>query len=107
MKRRSDTSRLFEIIGLTLLSAIVTFAPASRAGNRDQAKAHFKEGMAAIKGENYPAALIAFEKSYKLTPKAALLFNIAMCEKALYRYVDSITSFRRFSHFVKLPSYCI
>ena len=96
MKRRSDTSRLFEIIGLTLLSAIVTFAHASRADNKDQAKAHFKEGMAAIKGENYPAALIAFEKSYKLAHKAALLFNIAMCEKALYRYVDSITTFRRF-----------
>ena len=96
MKRSSNTSRLFEIIGLTLLSAIVTFAHASRADNKDQAKAHFKEGMAAIKGENYPAALTAFEKSYKLAHKAALLFNIAMCEKALYRYVDSITTFRRF-----------
>ncbi len=96
MKRSSDTSRLYAVIGLTLLSVIIMFTSSSMANNRDQAKAHFKEGMAAIKGENYPAALTAFEKSYKLAPKAALLFNIAMCEKALYRYVDSITTFRRF-----------
>ena len=96
MNKSSDTSKLFAVIGLTLLCAIIVFAPASRADKKDQAKVHFKEGMAAIKGENYPAALTAFEKSYKLAPKAALLFNIAMCEKALYRYVDSITTFRRF-----------
>ena len=96
MNKSSDTSKLFAVIGLTLLCAIIVFASASGADNKDQAKAHFKEGMAAIKGENYPAALTAFEKSYKLAPKAALLFNIAMCEKALYRYVDSITTFRRF-----------
>lgn len=60
------------------------------------ARAKFQEGMALVGQENYPAALAAFEESYRIVPKPGLLYNIAMCQKALFRYVDSITTFKKY-----------
>ena len=88
-------SRRIFVVAL-LLAVFVLASGNSEADDRSMAKARFKEGMAAIQAENYPAALAAFEESYELIPKPSILFNIAMCEKALFRYVNSITTFRRF-----------
>lgn len=79
-----------------ICSLVILVAKVTDADDKSLAKAKFKEGMAAIEAENYPAALAAFEESYELVPKVAILFNIAMCEKALFRYADSIKTFRRF-----------
>ncbi|MCP4601742.1 MAG: PEGA domain-containing protein [Proteobacteria bacterium] len=49
-----------------------------------------------IEKEEYLGALDAFEASYRLRPRSTVLFNIAMCQKALYRYADAVTSFLRF-----------
>ena len=77
---------------LLLLSAAVSAA----ADDAALAKEKVEEGKRLIGEEKYGDALQAFEKSYALRPKAWVLFNIAMCNKALHRYVDAISAFQRF-----------
>lgn len=48
-----------------------------------------------IEQENYLGALSAFKEAYKLRPKETILFNIGMCYKALYRYVEAIETFKQ------------
>jgi len=60
------------------------------------AKEKIEEGKRLIGEEKYAEALEALEASYKLRPKPTVLFNIAMCKKALHRYVDAIASFKLF-----------
>jgi hypothetical protein len=85
------------IIALALACAAATATPRPAAADDTAlAKAKFQEGMALVGQENYPAALALFEESYKLVPKAGLLYNIGMCQKALFRYVDSIATFRKY-----------
>ncbi|MDD5308880.1 MAG: PEGA domain-containing protein [Deltaproteobacteria bacterium] len=66
------------------------------AGEKDEAKARFQEGVALFSKEDYPGALAAFEESYRLAPKPTVLYNVGMCEKALYRYTDSTATFRKY-----------
>lgn len=61
-----------------------------------QAKAKFKKGIEYFKNENYASALVEFKNSYNLNAKSSVLFNIALCEKALFRYNDSIETFRKY-----------
>jgi len=90
-----ETKRL--MAALTAAALLLAVAPRlAAAGDQEVAKAKFQEGMALIKEENYPAALAAFEESYKLVPKPGLLYNIAMCQKALFRYVESIAAFEKY-----------
>ncbi|MCP4674844.1 MAG: PEGA domain-containing protein [Deltaproteobacteria bacterium] len=60
------------------------------------AKNRFLEAVALVKKEQYQAALTAFEESYQLNPKTMVLFNMAMCYRALYQYQKSIATFERF-----------
>jgi len=60
------------------------------------AKSAFHEGMKLFSQDKYAEALERFEFSYLTYPNPNVLFNIAMCQKALYRFADSIETFRRF-----------
>ena len=94
---RLATTLVVPALAAALAACLLAAAPArAEDGDKARAKRLFQEGMAEVEAENYPAALAAFEESYSLYPKPALLFNIAMCEKALYRYVDSMATFRRY-----------
>jgi hypothetical protein len=64
--------------------------------NNTLAQEKTDQGLGFVQKENYPAALDAFEEAYRLDPTPKRLYNIAMCQKALYRYVDSIAAFRQF-----------
>jgi hypothetical protein len=89
MKRR--------VTALAVAAALLAAAPRlASADDQELAKTKFQQGMALIKEENYPAALAAFEESYRILPKPGLLYNIAMCQKALFRYVDSIAAFKKY-----------
>lgn len=91
----SETKRLMAVLAAAAL--LIAIAPRlAAAADNEVAKAKFQEGMALIKEENYPAALAAFEESHKLVPKPGLLYNIGMCQKALFRYVESIASFKSY-----------
>ena len=58
------------------------------------AKRKFEEGVRYFQDENYPMALAAFEASYRLRKSAIVLFNVGMCQKALFRFTESVQSFQ-------------
>lgn len=45
---------------------------------------------------DYEGALEAFQAAFELSPSPLLMFNIAMCEKALSRHVQAIRSFQEY-----------
>lgn len=56
----------------------------------------FLQGVELFGGEQYDAALELFERSYAANPVNLVLYNMAMCQRALFRYVESIDSFQRY-----------
>jgi hypothetical protein len=70
-------------------------AGAARADDSDPARRKFDEGIAALKAEDFPGALTAFEASYRIRKKASVLYNIAMCQKALFRYTEAIATLEK------------
>jgi len=77
------------------IAIFLSFAAPSFGDDKAEAKAKFMEGVDRFGQEDYPAALAAFEASYRLNPKPKVLYNIGMCQKALYRYVESIATFEK------------
>jgi hypothetical protein len=69
----------------------------------DAARASFLKGIDLVASEEYAEALSAFESSYWDTPNPNALFNIAMCEKALFLYPASIRSFEEYLSFDEAP----
>jgi tetratricopeptide (TPR) repeat protein len=67
-----------------------------QADDHDEAKILFEKGVSSFVGEDYRAALSSFENSYKIKPKASVLFNIAMCYKALREYARSAEVFAQY-----------
>lgn len=53
------------------------------------ARIHFDNGVRLYQDGNYPAALVEFEAAYRLKPGASSLQNIALCQKALFRYTEA------------------
>jgi hypothetical protein len=79
-----------------VLCVIGAAGRAAAQGDANAARTAFDQGVAAFAKENYTASLEAFVRSYSLNPKASVLFNIAMCRKALFLYVDSLATFRKY-----------
>lgn len=71
---------------------------------QDEAKNLFKEGIEAFHAGDYPTALESFEASYAIRPMPKILFNMAMCQKAMYRYSDALETFEKFIQTANLPA---
>jgi len=54
-----------------------------------EARRHFKLGIKLYQDTNYPGALAEFEAAYAIKPGAGSLQNIALCQKALFRYREA------------------
>ncbi|HZS39401.1 MAG TPA: PEGA domain-containing protein [Polyangia bacterium] len=61
-----------------------------------EAKRHFQQAVALYNDGNYSAALAEFEAAYKTRPAPAVLYNIGLTEKALFRYTEAIDSLTRY-----------
>jgi hypothetical protein len=59
---------------------------AAEPANVRAARRHFANGVRLYQDANYSAALIEFEAANDLKPGASSLQNIALCQKALFRY---------------------
>ncbi|MFH2007584.1 MAG: PEGA domain-containing protein [bacterium] len=81
---------------LLLLGASIGPRPAEARGAEPNARTLFRQGVKAFKAGQYPIALQHFVASYKLKPKPLVIFNIAMCHRALFRYKLSIAAFRAY-----------
>jgi tetratricopeptide (TPR) repeat protein len=55
----------------------------SEGGQNEEARRAFAEAVELFAAQNYVAALRQFERSYELSPRTVVLFNIAMCNRAL------------------------
>ena len=89
-------------VSLTELSAAAPNPAASAAEPESpdsaalaRARRHFDNGIKLFQDENYAAALAEFEATYELKPGASSLQNIALCQKALFRYADAAASLAR------------
>jgi len=96
-----ETSRRWasRLLALCLVAA-VWGAPqpafAAPGGKGGRARALFFQGTRAFAAKNYRLALHRFRASYGLRPKVVVMFNIAMCQRALGQYNESIESFARY-----------
>jgi tetratricopeptide (TPR) repeat protein len=63
---------------------------------KEEAKKSFLVGVDHFAVENYPAALSAFEKSYEILPNPNVLYNIGMCQRALFDFAASIHTLREY-----------
>lgn len=104
--------RIALFLTLTLCAATVEAAPPSpRAASSKtaavpddhatpetiaEAKRHFQQAVALYNDGNYSAALAEFEAAYQTRPAAAVLYNIGLSQKALFRYPEAISSLRRY-----------
>ena len=70
--------------------------PDSTLEPREQARLHFEQGVALFQEANYAAALAEFEAAYKASPAPAVLYNIGLSHKGLYRYPEAIETLQRY-----------
>jgi hypothetical protein len=88
--------------GITILmSALCAGVRTSAAqGNKksadEQAKEYFEMAVEAFARDSYGEALSFFQESYKLNPKLKVLYNIAMCQRALMDFKAAIDTFREY-----------
>lgn len=61
----------------------------------EAARAHFKTGIKLYRDGNYPGALAEFEAAYELKPGPGSLQNVALCQKALFRYGEAADTLTR------------
>ncbi|MBI5489644.1 MAG: PEGA domain-containing protein [Deltaproteobacteria bacterium] len=85
----------------SLLPALAAAQPAAEPeaetdAAREQAAQHFQSGVSLMQNDNWEAALLEFERSLELFPTRNALFNLGMCQKALFRYVVATRTFERF-----------
>lgn len=79
-----------------LAVALATGAPSVRAEDPPPPHvAHFRTGVRFYKDGNFLAALAEFEESYRLKPGPSALQNVAVAQKALFRYVAAKQSVER------------
>jgi len=54
-----------------------------------EARRHFKLGIKLYQATNYPGALAEFQAAYAAKPSPSSLQNVALCQKALFRYREA------------------
>jgi hypothetical protein len=59
------------------------------AARRGEARRHFESGLKLYADGNFGGALAEFEAAYRLLPGAGAMQNIALCQKALFRYAEA------------------
>ncbi len=84
------------IVVATVASAGLGPSAAAEEGRFAEARRLFEQGVELFGQENYPAALATFEASYALRESPVVLFNIAMCRRALFRFPEAIDSFETY-----------
>ncbi|MDJ0762840.1 MAG: PEGA domain-containing protein [Myxococcota bacterium] len=78
------------VLSLSFGLIILLVSQLSYAGNKKEAKKHFKAGLALTEAEDYDAAAAEFERSVDIYATKNALFNLANCYKALHRYADAL-----------------
>jgi hypothetical protein len=99
--------RRLTVVAALLVHAAVPDAWAQRRGGgrssqpaedpvRAEARAHFEAGIALMRVQNWEGAQLEFERSMETYPTPSALFNIGMCQKAQFLYVEAMETFERY-----------
>jgi hypothetical protein len=89
-------------LSLAMLSPLAARAqsaegPASdEAGEVEQARKHFGQGLKLYKDGDFDAALVQFERAYAVKPNFKVLYNIAQCHFELHEYVEARDTLSRY-----------
>src|SRR5262245_3879426 len=83
-------------MGARMVLALLLAVAAAHAEEDEAPRRHFQQGVTLFKYGDYKGALAEFQASHQAHPAAAILYNIALTERALFRYVDAITHFRQY-----------
>src|SRR5450432_2289645 len=89
---RSRALQAFSFAFLTALAPLPVHADAPAADAIDpttEARRHFKIGVRLYQDTNYQGALAEFEAAYAAKPGPGSLQNVALCQKALFRYREA------------------
>jgi PEGA domain len=62
----------------------------------ENAKRHFRQGVAFASAGNCGGAIVEFEAAYNLIPRPNALYNIAQCQERLFRYDLAISYYERY-----------
>ena len=95
--------KMKRICAALAMTFLLTSCPVQGGQNKEtshqdavEAENLFEKAVGLFQKEEYEAALENFKASYELKPIVGVLFNIAMCERALFRYADAIRTFEAF-----------
>jgi hypothetical protein len=75
---------------VVLVLSIAAFPGGAHAEGAADARALFQSGVELFQGGDYAAAAGAFRASYEASPAPIALLNLAMCQRELFQYVESI-----------------
>ena len=75
---------------------IVGTSKRAHADSSDAAKIHYLSGSSYYKQGRYLDALREFEEANRMSNRAALLYNIALCQKQLTRFAEAVRSLREY-----------
>jgi hypothetical protein len=77
------------------LAVTLALAPGARAGESEAYKAHMAGGAKLVEDENFAAARAEFEAAYQAEPRARPLLDMALCDRAMFRYPQAIAALER------------
>src|SRR5262249_38659835 len=83
-------------LALALALTAATTALGEESAARGQASTHFRAGVRQFEGGDAAAALVEFRAAYNAMPSYEVLYNIALCERALSRYGEALADFQRY-----------
>jgi hypothetical protein len=77
--------------------AVLALAGVAEAQDADAQRARelFERGVQLMQNEDWSAALVQLEESFRLRPTQVALFNMGLCHKGLRRYGAAIRAFER------------
>lgn len=93
MRSRSSVALLLLLATVAPAAALAQPAPAQ---SQEDPGAHFERGVSFFRNGDYVAAMVEFERAYKLDPKPQVLYNIGQTSRELRDYARSLKSFERY-----------
>ncbi len=70
--------------------------PDPAADDRAKAAAHFKQGQAHFKADDFDRAIAEYQAAFDLSAEPSLIFNIALCHTRANRPEQALQSYRRY-----------
>lgn len=84
------------LAGLILVSSLWASQSAMADPKLEAAQKHFKQGQAYFKAGTFDKAIVEYQAAYDAAPRAALLFNIALCYENAGELDDAISYYDKY-----------